>query len=653
VREDQKGTVEASGSVSTVPLTPPLRMDIDRLRFSRDGKYLLAQDESSIYVLTREPFKELFRIDAEDALPSDFTPDSQQLAFYTPALHVERWSVAQQKLLVAHEMVLKKPCLDTLLAPDGRTLGCVLMSEAEGMLDFALFDVETGAEVFLKKQWFSPSYLFAVLMFAHESAGVAGTDFMPYAVSEDGNTLLIGGGSYKLAFDLRNRTQIKIGGAVNGEEITSSYAFQGNDRIVGVNTSNQKKSGVYSFPDGKRIKDFPLGLGLLKSTTKSDLLVAPGPQDFASALVDVDSGKYVFGTRSPGLDVFGTSVVSQYPDGSVVLETLHSKDPKDSVKMVLPLSPLAGTRVVAMSRDGRYLALSSRSRGSVWDLKTGEQMYTVRGFEGAWWSPEGKLMAEFPKTEQKKAAIVEMDMSPKGSKAGTYELDGKAHLNSGHLVEWKWEGKKAIVLNAHSLADNSVVWTRHFDEGRPGWTTNIGNDDLILDYPIVWAMGKEKLRTDAALKEEANSVKDKNAGRLVEVVNSADGSTRAQVVVEVPLSFDGTYGFNRVGDLLYLNAGDNRVIVYSMKTGAQLRQTFGNVISIDQASETVCILNRRDEAIVMDRNGIELAHLKLESPVRFARVREQGTELDVLTADQTLRRFKVGGGTAGASSAAR
>jgi hypothetical protein len=37
-------------------LSPPLRADIEQLRFSPDGKYLLAQDESSIYVLTRQPF---------------------------------------------------------------------------------------------------------------------------------------------------------------------------------------------------------------------------------------------------------------------------------------------------------------------------------------------------------------------------------------------------------------------------------------------------------------------------------------------------------------------------------------------------------------------------------------------------------------------
>jgi WD40 repeat protein len=641
-------------SVSSVALTPPLRMDIDRLRFSRDGKYVLAQDESSIYVLTREPFKELFRIDAENALPADFTPDSQQLVFYTPALHVERWSVAGQKLVAAHEMVLKSPCLDTLLAPDGRTLGCVLESDTEAMVDFALFDVETGNEVFLKKVWFRPSYAFAIAMVEHASEGVEGTDWMPYAISADGNTLLIGGGFEKLAFDLRTRTSIKISGAINKNELGVSYAFRGNDQVLGVNSESPNKSGIYSFPDGKRLKQFALNVEQIKSTTGSDLVIAPGPPNFVSGLGDAETGQFVLASHSRGLDAFGTSVVSQHPDGSLVLEPIHGKDPKDLVKTELPLSPLAGNHVVAMSRDGRYLAVSSRSRGSVWDLKTGEQLYLIRGFDGAWWTPEGKLIAEFPKAGQKKAAIVELGMSPRSSKAGAYELDGKAHLNSGHLIEWKWGGNKAVVLNAHSLADNSVAWTRHFDEGRPGWTTNIGDDDLILDYPIQWAMGKEKLRTDAALKEEANAVKDKNAGRLIEVVNSEDGSTRAQVVVEVPLSFEGTNGFNRVGDLLYLNAGDNRVIVYSMKTGAQLRQAFGNVVSIDRESETVCIVNRRDEAIVVDKNGVELAHLKLGAPMRFARLREHGTELDVLTAEQTLRRFQVGGaGTAVASAGAR
>ncbi|MCI0352614.1 MAG: M48 family metalloprotease, partial [Acidobacteriales bacterium] len=48
-------------------LEPPLQGELSHLRFSPDGKYLLAQDDGGITVLSREPLASLFHIEAEDA----------------------------------------------------------------------------------------------------------------------------------------------------------------------------------------------------------------------------------------------------------------------------------------------------------------------------------------------------------------------------------------------------------------------------------------------------------------------------------------------------------------------------------------------------------------------------------------------------------
>ena len=62
------GRKEALHAVaSKTALQPPLRGDVTHLRFSPDGKYVLAQDDAGINVLTREPFKPVFRIDAPEA----------------------------------------------------------------------------------------------------------------------------------------------------------------------------------------------------------------------------------------------------------------------------------------------------------------------------------------------------------------------------------------------------------------------------------------------------------------------------------------------------------------------------------------------------------------------------------------------------------
>ncbi|HEU4770197.1 MAG TPA: M48 family metalloprotease, partial [Pyrinomonadaceae bacterium] len=99
--------------VSKLELTPPLRSDITHIKFSRDGKYVLAQDESSITILTREPFAAILHIEAPDANRAQFTPDSQSVVFYTPNLRVEKWSLADKKMTDVKEIVVSKGCLQT------------------------------------------------------------------------------------------------------------------------------------------------------------------------------------------------------------------------------------------------------------------------------------------------------------------------------------------------------------------------------------------------------------------------------------------------------------------------------------------------------------------------------------------------------------
>jgi Zn-dependent protease with chaperone function/WD40 repeat protein len=647
VLEDQAAADPAAPSVAAaaantapVQLTPPLHLNIDRLRFSRDGKYILAQDESSIFVLSRNPFKELFRLDSERAMPADFTPDSKEIAFYTPNLHVELWNIVEQKLVSAHEVVTQENCLQTLLSPDGRTLICIAYPAAEIDLKVLLIDIETGNVVYEKKNWFHPNFNFEFSVFLHrlenDTSGV-----LTSAFSADGNTLLLGPGADRLAFDLRTRTPIKISGALTSYDFPVSYCFQGNEKVLAVHASQTAQSGVFSFPDGRRLQSLKLGLPFMNATTGAEYVITSTSSEAAVGVVDVNAAKYVFASKTPAVDIIGDSFVNENLDGSLYLGKLGDKASADPLRATMPLSPLAPARSAAISPDGRYLALSARTRGAVWDLATGKQIFLVRGFRASWWTPEGRLFAEFTQTDKEHPTVVaELTPEPLLVKNTTYKLPDQAHLENNHLLEWK-QDKKTWTLTAYSPADLSVKWTRQFPDGHPGYTTNDGDTDLIFSDLLLSPAAKEKLRKNPVLKEQADAVKQKPAGRLIEIVNADDGTGRAQVVVEVPLTYGGVGGFNRVGDLLYLSTGDNRTIVYSLKTGGQLRQLFGSVVAADPASQTICTTNRRDETIVSDKSGAELLHLSLGSPLRFAELRDHGTQLLVLTADQRIRRYKV------------
>ncbi|HSW38383.1 MAG TPA: M48 family metalloprotease, partial [Acidobacteriota bacterium] len=106
-------------------LNPHLRGNITHMRFSPDGNYLLAQDFSSIFVLSRNPFDFLFRIDSRDAFPAQFTPDSRHIVFHTFGLRVEKWAIEEGLRAEIHEPPLLTQCLESSLSPDARHLACL------------------------------------------------------------------------------------------------------------------------------------------------------------------------------------------------------------------------------------------------------------------------------------------------------------------------------------------------------------------------------------------------------------------------------------------------------------------------------------------------------------------------------------------------
>src|SRR5258708_6563245 len=111
-----------------------------QLRFSPDGRYVLAQDDSSITILTVKPLAVLFRVTAEKARSAGFTPDSQDVVFVSSAQHVERWHVANNTRIGDTEVTLP-PCKTAALSLDGRAMACVDSEGTVGLVDLVSNEV--------------------------------------------------------------------------------------------------------------------------------------------------------------------------------------------------------------------------------------------------------------------------------------------------------------------------------------------------------------------------------------------------------------------------------------------------------------------------------------------------------------------------------
>jgi hypothetical protein len=643
VTANQKSAAAAeteSAAEKTLALQPPLRMDLQRVRFSRDGKYLFAQDESSIFVLQRDPFQLLFRFDAENAKPAEWSPDSTKIVFHTPKLHVEEWGVAQQKLLSAHEIVVKDDCFQTVLSPDGRTLACVTASEVIGLtptvpFNLSLIDTETGQSIYQKNDFFGASVYSVWLWVVRHDIGLSDDPFFS-AISQDGNYLTIGVDTGKLAFDLRSRTPVKLGGDFN-HDVSGPFAFK-DQAIAGESLTSPKNSGWFSFPDGKRLGKLPMAFATLNSVSKGDYLVTRGGEHNNTLIMNFATQKVMELPKIQTLDIWGTSIAMEAPDGSVVLGTYDGTKPMQEVaRRMLPLSPLGSTRVVELSPEGRYLAISGKSRGAIWDMKTGGRLYYLRGFTGATFHPDGNLYLDLPKYDKIERNVVRASLGKSELTKVDYTLSDEMFMRAGRMMEWKDQGKGKFLLTVRDLATGKEQWNRTFEKEKPASTRNHADNNLLFVWKTFTAAGKAELKNRPELAAQVAALKEKEAGLLIEVVSIDNGEVLKSVVLARPPSYDGVNGLDQVQDTILLNTSDNRVLLFSAKTGSMTQQVFGYVVGIDRQAGLFCVKNRRDEALVYDLNGKEVSHFLAGTTVRLARFEDEGKKLLLLGADQKIR----------------
>jgi hypothetical protein len=123
------------GNAPASPASGP----ITNLKFSPNGKYVIAQDAAGVFVLTREPFSAVFRIDVSGAEPAWFTPDSKSVVVSTAGLKVEVWDIASRSRTSAYDgSSIASQCLQTLVSPDAKYAACM-----DKQTQIQLYDLST------------------------------------------------------------------------------------------------------------------------------------------------------------------------------------------------------------------------------------------------------------------------------------------------------------------------------------------------------------------------------------------------------------------------------------------------------------------------------------------------------------------------------
>lgn len=131
---------------------------------------------------------------------------------------------------------------------------------------------------------------------------------------------------------------------------------------------------------------------------------------------------------------------------------------------MLPLSPLGRLRVIEFSPDGRYMAISGRSRGAVWDLNSGSRLYLLRGFTAATFHPDGNFYLEMSKDGDTERSIQGVGLNQNVTIDVSYKLTDSMFMRASHILEWKDEGKEKFSLLVHDPSTGKELWNRAFEK---------------------------------------------------------------------------------------------------------------------------------------------------------------------------------------------
>jgi hypothetical protein len=641
------------GLTRKVSLQQPLRNDLTFLQFSPDGNFLLAQDDSSIFLLTREPLANLFRIDAPQAHRAQFTPDSKAVVFHDKELRVEKWDLSSQSKVFVHE--LPANCRSTELSPVGDVMACVRPDH-----ELQLIDVVTGQIIYSRKNFFELTvfdvWLAELIAILSPESDEPVDFFRPnMGFSTDGRYFIAARGLYAVAYDLNTHSELKIPGKLK-PLIRSSFVFTGPNEIFGVDGEHAQKAFRIRFPEGEVIDQFPFsGTVRFSATVKSNyVLVRPAGMATVGA-IDLTARKTTMGYKTDGFAIFDKVMAGDDVDGQ--LKLLRLPDQSIIGRVQLPNSPLARAKASAFSANGKWLAISGRSRGALWSLDSGTRVGFSGDFEGAFFDQD-RLIAKFPKHLKDPAHV--MAITPVPLKAtNLYDLgspsDGDEEPSRSMAGESVFQLDDLLFRVAPSAAKkgkysfevrdalkNSSLWQLEFEKQRPrffylksGKTVSF----LRSDYDSIKQAAQQDPALDAKLSKIDRKVRE--SLYLVEVFEARTHRSVGSVLVETGnLSFR-VLGAGAAGDTVIIFDNNNRTLVYSLKSGTQIGKVFGKVMAISPDGRKILVENGPGIADLYDATTLQPGE-HFTFPSRIARAEFMELDhLSVLTADQTVYQFEL------------
>jgi hypothetical protein len=693
---EAEGRERLPGLVWRREIDGKLRSDVSRFVISPSGKYLVTRDDFSLTVLERDPLKVLFQIPVENVHYYSIPADEKSIVLLTSGLRFEKWNIAEQKPVEVREVVLRRDCIENQLSPDGNYLACIDTS-----LSANVISVATGERVFQKKKFyelnwneywrwaysnFDSGYMpFFRIEFTPDSSIAIFSRSNHYRA--DASRLSVGSrfATYDttLAVDVAARKPVDIGGQLN-TVLARAYVFLDGKRILGMESADAAESGIFSFPDGKRLSKFTFYANEIRPTGNPDYVVIKPLKNSKLGIFDVRAGQIALGMNHEDATIWKNHFIFESAAGRLVVREMIGAGRATDISdaniglLDLPASTISGLRSLEVSDNFNWLVMSSSTRGGLWSLADGQLKLQVTGFRGGIVGGDGAAVAEFPKFETETHSLVLLN--PMTKNAGVIrELPETGARQFGRFVlmrtsldskaaevkkDEKSDGKQSEMsrptfdVGGVNLTENvrwelkdfvqdKVIWSRDFPKQAPLYAFDRFSGRMVLYWYLGRESGKAKLKESPALTAKAAQLGDKDSDYLVEVIDAFAGKELGSLLLETGKgSFDVGGGLSE-GDWLVLFDSAERVLAYSISTGELKHRFFGRNAALNPAKSQMAVENFPGEVTIFDlASGESIGSVSIRGRAALIRFNLDGTRLFVLSDRQTAYVFDLKTATA-------
>ncbi|HLL77120.1 MAG TPA: hypothetical protein VK421_17845, partial [Pyrinomonadaceae bacterium] len=442
-------------------------------------------------------------------------------------------------------------------------------------------------------------------------------------------------------------------------------------RILGMPSRKVEDSGIFSFPAGKRLQKFPFSATEIKRTASDDYVVIKPLANARMGIFDIKRGAIVAGLNKGDATAWGNVTAYESVNGKILLrevsynEGTKQLDGRDAGTVDIPVGSISGLRAADVSNNFNWLALSSKTRGGMWDLGTGERKLHVRGFRGSLVADDGMCVVDVPGLGDSPHGLVVLKASD-GSAFLFRELPERAARQHGRFVltrsPLKEKEKKDDKKNAPALAEteddgglqrdvrfelrefiqDKVLWSRDFQKEAPEYSFDEFSGRLTFYYRLGGEAGKAKLKETPELQARAASLGNKGDDYLVEIVDAFAQKTVGMMLLETGKgSFDVGRALSE-GDWLVLRDSEGRVLVYSIKDGALRHRFFGKNAAVNPKKNQLAVENLPGEVSLYDLDtGARQTHFVVSGGAALVRFNLEGDRLFVLSNTQSAYAFDL------------